>query len=139
MRRVRRRCRSTLPRHVLRMAQKHPCRSGPTGQNRRLKPQGCRCCFYIKLRLLLLLPPAGHNIMASIQSVLQAAALLSDISDVHLCDLLPHRHELQVALSNLQRLLKDGSTSSHNGIGTSDHDISIAAAESNGSESVSTH
>ncbi|PYI01176.1 hypothetical protein BO78DRAFT_391343 [Aspergillus sclerotiicarbonarius CBS 121057] len=72
--------------------------------------------------------------MASIQSVLQAAALLSDISNVHLCDLLPHRNELEIALSNLQKLLKNGSSSNHKDIDPADHHTSIAATGRNDSE-----
>jgi hypothetical protein len=45
--------------------------------------------------------------MVSTEEILRASELLSDVSNVNLNDLLPHRDKLQDALRNLQRILDD--------------------------------
>lgn len=67
--------------------------------------------------------------MASVESVLQAVAVLSDISKVHVHDLLPHRNELENAFMSLQKLLETGISSNRPDCGAS------ASAGSNDSES----
>jgi hypothetical protein len=45
--------------------------------------------------------------MVSTEEILRASELLSDVSNVNMKDLLPHRDKLQDALRNLQRILDD--------------------------------
>ena len=71
---------------------------------------------------------------ASIESVLQAAAVLSNISKVHVQDLIPHRNELENAFVNLQKLklLKTGISTNRLDTGTTGDGASTG---SNNSES----
>ena len=75
--------------------------------------------------------------MASVESVLQAAAVLSNISKVHVQDLLPHRNELENAFANLQKLklLKNGISTNRLDNGTTGAGAFVSAIGSNNSES----
>lgn len=73
--------------------------------------------------------------MASVESVLQAATVLSDISKVQVHDLLPHRNALENAFINLQKLLGTGISINRNNNGMTGASATVSAAGSNDSES----